>query len=215
MSEFNIKDVLAASIAYQANNKASREINHEGNNVSGFSTSINPGSNFDKYLNTYLALIDYVEKHDKREAVLDKLSVDPTEYQIKPIFNTLVSASKVMLAGASVLQQPLFAYKVQSVGDIMTPSYFNAYQNHFKMIGDDKLFAGVTSFNPESVTFSDIKAAVDGDNLYIINPDGKIDPEISMALGISLPISDLSKYAALDKELSKEDVVVWLTQQGK
>lgn len=215
MDDKSFKKLLATSIAFKANNKASREFTREGNVFVDYSdVQLRENSNFDKYLNTYLALMDYAQHHDSRSSRLDQLSVDPTEYRIFPIVNKIINASMVMLnSKVSVLQKPLFEYNYGEIGEIMTPAYFNAYQTHFSNIGDKDLFSSVQSFNPDIVTISDIKSVMDDDgSMYVLNPDGSVPSEISYILDLTLPITNIGDYAARDSELSDEGVMVWLSQ---
>lgn len=216
MNGRQLKKLLATSIAYKANNKASREFSREGNVLVDYSeVQLKENSNFDKFVNTYLALINYVQEHDSRSSMFDQLNIDPTEYRVFPVVNKLINASIVMLnSKVTVLQKPLFKYNVGEIGNIMTPAYFEAYQSHFANIGDKDLFSGVQSFNPGIVTVSDIKSVMGDDNtLFTLNPDGSVSSEISYILGLTLPIANIGDYAAKDVELDDERVMVWLSQQ--
>lgn len=216
MNGRQLKKLLATSIAYKANNKASREIAHEGNVLVDYSeVQLKENTNLDKYLNTYLALINYVQEHDSRSSMFDQLNVDPTEYRIFPIANRIINASTVMLnSKTTVFQKPLFKYDTGTIGDIMTPAYFEAYQSHFANIGDKDLFGDVQSFNPGIVTVSDVKSVMGEDGtMFTLNPDGSVPSEISYILGLTLPITNIGDYAAKDVELDYERVMLWLNQQ--
>lgn len=161
MRDVQLKKLLASSFAFKANNKARRELNRVGNDISDFNdVVVKPGSDFDKYLNTYLALIDYVLNHENRSSKLDGMNVDPTDYQIKPILTELINCSKIMLNSAStVLQTPVFQLEVPNFdADFMLPSYFNAYQLQFTNVGDADLFGGVEAFQPKVVTLDALRA---------------------------------------------------------
>lgn len=216
MNNTEFKKLLATSIAFKANNKASRELSSEGNVLNDYSeVRLRENSNLDKYVNTYLALMDYVQNHDSRSAKLDKLGVDPTEYQVLPVVNKIIDASIVWLNNkVTVLQEPLFKYDFGEIGEIMLPAYFNAYQLHFGNIGDDDLFKNVQSFSPNSVTVSDVKSVMDDDHsLFVLNPEGTVASEISYVLGLTLPIPNVGKYATKDIELDDGEVLLWLSQQ--
>lgn len=215
MTNNNLKMLLASSIAYKANNKAVREINSEGNHVNGFDEpEIKVGSNFDKYLNTYVALLSYVENHNHRSNQLDADGVDPEDYQIPAKFNQLLNCAKVYLCkGADSLSQAIYSYPLPKGGDYMQPSLFNAYQERFKTVGDDKLFSEVQSFNPQIVTLDELKCITNDDGeLFTFNPDGKYSGEISYAMGIKLPVDNISQYTTKGVQLDREAVIVWLSK---
>lgn len=215
MSNLNLKTAVASAIAHKANNKATRELTHDGMKVSGFEVSCDANSTFDKYCNTYLALVDYIEKHDDRSSVIDKNFIDPTEYQLPGIFNDLLSCTSIKWSKASTAwNKPVFSYNVGDVGEFLTPSYFNAFQERFANLGDAKLFANVKAFQPKAVTFDDLKGVVGEDgHVYINNPSGSYDPMFSEALNVPAPISNFSDYAAKGVDHESEAVVVWLSQQ--
>lgn len=213
MAQFDLKMTLASSIAFRANNKASREIHSEGNDLSDYNNPVYAeGTNFDKYLNTYLALVDYKLNHASHTSVMDKVMIDPTEYQLLPKYADIINASVVMFnKTSSVFQKPVFSYKLGDLQECMSPAYFNAYQQHFSNIGDSHLFEGTQSFEPKIVTLMDLKDVVGSNNeMLVVNADGTVAPEVSYALGISLPITGFSDYTTRDRDLSEEDVLLWL-----
>lgn len=214
MSNFSFKKLLASSFVFKANSKASRLLSDEGNNVKDFTNvQVAENSNFDKFLNTMVAMIDYVQNHNSRTALFDRMSIDPSEYQVSSVICDIVSASQVWLSNtSSVLNKPIFKYVVSSDLQVMTPAMFNAYIENFKTFSNEDLFSKVQSFSFRKVILGDLKSVMDNDDVLSLNEAGTVELQITEILHIVLPISDLSKYTAKLPSDEAEDLIVWLSK---
>lgn len=209
-----LKKLLASSFVFKANAKARHLLSDEGNVVvDPMNVDVANDSNFDKFLNTMLAFIDYVENHDTGSTVFDALNVDPSQYQVSKIICELASASLIWLSGSSsVLNKPVFQYSVPTDLRIMKPAAFNAYVQYFQLYCNQSLFNNPQAFSADKVVMEDLKSVMDGGFLLSLNPDGKVASQVTEILGISLPIENLSQYTTKLPASEKEDLILWLSQ---